>query len=592
MLYKRYFPWAARGGWRAGAPEWLQSTRRLLFLDAQKLRQLDDLEVTESGAGENRHGYRYTYIYTYICTYIYCMCKLLLSCSHPAEVQGVESRKPKANNEQERLNGGQQKLTSWRWELATGKWVGRGGHHSPSTVATAFATWLLHFTQFGASSAKFLQSVLALTDVIKKHSKGRWKEFIPSLCYGGRCAWKKGMLLSCFVPNLWLWACCVCVWVRVCVCVWAQSQSICQSRASSKIPITNWQRAEQRHPRIIPGLSRLVTVAAPAPVTGPTCLTTAHSAAMLTTWAPLTSRQQPGGRQAILEWPAQAIMAFKCRVTYQFTWLLVTSHNLPTVRTPPTVQCPVLCLASLRVCQYRSLSVQSSHPVAQSIDMLTWPPLALWPDAQNRDELLLSCSSHSAPSGYGFVLNWQRRPESQPPTHPHPPSTIKPLMAAKAVCALFVLGPSTMTPLPPPNPLPASTPSFPFSFSTLHLSKKVPTPSPNSWLSLRKACHHSRRCGAEIRQRGAHQQLSSAAHVRNNLLYLAFSLLLCTFSSRRSKQSYPATRAEQVLLRESFGCTRCVRKESNMFHGSLQQAAASSAGTMEGADCALSVGSE
>lgn len=99
------------------------------------------------------------------------MCKLLLSYSHPAEVQGVESRKPKANNEQERLNGGQQKLTSWRWELATGKWEGRGGHHSPSTVGTAFATWLLHFTQFGASSAKFLQSVLALTDVIKKSTE-------------------------------------------------------------------------------------------------------------------------------------------------------------------------------------------------------------------------------------------------------------------------------------------------------------------------------------------------------------------------------------------------------------------------------------
>lgn len=103
------------------------------------------------------------------------MCKLLLSYSHPAEVQGVESRKPKANNEQERLYGGQQKLTSWRWELATGKWEGRASCSllsMASAVATAFATWLLHFTQFGASSAKFLQSVQALTDVIKKkHSK-------------------------------------------------------------------------------------------------------------------------------------------------------------------------------------------------------------------------------------------------------------------------------------------------------------------------------------------------------------------------------------------------------------------------------------
>lgn len=52
--------------------------------------------------------------------------------------------------------------------------------HSPFAVAIAFATWLLHFTQFGASSEKFLQSLLALTDVIKKHRKGGRKEG-PSL---------------------------------------------------------------------------------------------------------------------------------------------------------------------------------------------------------------------------------------------------------------------------------------------------------------------------------------------------------------------------------------------------------------------------
>lgn len=47
---------------------------------------------------------------------------------------------------------------------------------SALTVATAFATWLLHFTQFGASSEKFLQSLLVLTDVIKKHRKGGRKK--------------------------------------------------------------------------------------------------------------------------------------------------------------------------------------------------------------------------------------------------------------------------------------------------------------------------------------------------------------------------------------------------------------------------------
>lgn len=189
--------------------------------------------------------------------------------------------------------------------------------------------------------------------------------------------------------------------------------------------------------------------------------------------------------------------------------------------------------------------------------MLTWPSLAPWPDAQNRDELLLSCSSHSAPSGYGFVLNWQR------PAPSHSPS-FKPLMGAKAVYALFVLGPSTMTPLPA-TPLPASTPSFPFSFSTLHLSKKAPTPVGSASEKPVIAVGD-----VELRFGNEQRTLSTdswAAHVRNNLLYLAFSLLLCISSSRRSKQSYPATRALQVL-RESFGCTRCVGKESNMFNGS------------------------
>jgi len=98
------------------------------------------------------------------------------------------------------------------------------------------------------------------------------------------------------------------------VCV--RSQSICQSRATSKIPITNWQRAP------------------PSP-------NSSYANHLITVTTDVTTRAGKGWRAtgagesgAILERPTQAIMAFKCRVTYQFTWLLVTSHNLPTDRCP------------------------------------------------------------------------------------------------------------------------------------------------------------------------------------------------------------------------------------------------------------------
>lgn len=123
---------------------------------------------------EDRHGYRYTHIYV---LHIYCMCKLLHSNAAILLTPcGSAGRgKPKTKSKQrtsktERRTGETDKL-----EVESR----RGGHYPPSrpsAVATAFATWLLHFTQFGASSENFLQSVLALTDVIKKPGKGRREE--------------------------------------------------------------------------------------------------------------------------------------------------------------------------------------------------------------------------------------------------------------------------------------------------------------------------------------------------------------------------------------------------------------------------------
>lgn len=114
---------------------------------------------------------------THIYMYIYCMCKLLHSNAAVLLTPcGSAGRgKPKTKSKQrtsktERRTGETDKL-----EVESR----RGGHHPPSrpsAVATAFATWLLHFTQFGASSENFLQSVLALTDVIKKPGKGRREE--------------------------------------------------------------------------------------------------------------------------------------------------------------------------------------------------------------------------------------------------------------------------------------------------------------------------------------------------------------------------------------------------------------------------------
>lgn len=149
---------------------------------------------------ENRHGYRYTHIYVYI--YIICAnssIRMLLSCSHPAEVQGVESRKPKANNEQARLNGGQEKLTSWRWELVSGKWEGRpssslqtirSGHCVCHLAVALHSIW----GQLGK-----LFAVCAGAD--RRHKKAREREVrgarSPSLlslsaeesgAMGGRCA--------------------------------------------------------------------------------------------------------------------------------------------------------------------------------------------------------------------------------------------------------------------------------------------------------------------------------------------------------------------------------------------------------------------
>lgn len=75
-----------------------------------------------------------------------------------------------------------------------------------------------------------------------------------------------------------------------------------------------------------------------------------------------------------------------------------------------------------------------------------------------------------------------------------------------------------------------TTPSFLFSFqlATSQRCSSLPCSKLLTQLSTRKAFHRSRRCVAEAEIRQQEATRSEPAHVRNNLLYLAFSLLLCS----------------------------------------------------------------
>lgn len=115
--------------------------------------------------------------------------------------------KPKTKSKQRTRKTERRTAETDKLEVGTGNWeVGGKGRtsfslHSGHCVCHLAVALHSIWGQLGKVFA-----VCAGAD--RRHKKstakggGRWKEFIPSLCCGGRCARKKGTLLSCFVPNL------------------------------------------------------------------------------------------------------------------------------------------------------------------------------------------------------------------------------------------------------------------------------------------------------------------------------------------------------------------------------------------------------
>lgn len=272
-------------------------------------------------------------------------------------------------------------------------------------------------------------------------------------------------------------------------------------------------------------------------------------------------------------------MAFKCRVTYQFTWLLVTSHNLPTVRPTPTVHCPVYCLASgLSISLTLGAELTSCCPIHWYAHLAITCPLTRC--AKPRWALAFLLFS----LGSKRIWLCAKLTANSPIPLPQFQNPNGSQSSLRSVCTRpFYNDP----PYPPPH-CPHRRQVFHFLFQ-LCTSQRKPQPQlaqPQKSLSSQS-------------EMWSWDSATSSARWAPTAELLTCAITCSTWPSR-SCSAFPAQEGANNLTQphelckyyESPSAALGASAKRAICSTGRQQGAASSAGTMGGADCVLSVGSE